>query len=197
MHRSTLFAAVAAGLAGGLIGINLDRTTNAVSPTVILEQARVAVAAHAVSHCEIPCGIFDDAAEIERLRLDAQTIQKANAQIENLMFEVMSGGDPNAAAQNVNTMTRWVMVKEEHSRKIQDTVAWYFMNQRVKAPADDDADAREKYHEQLAAFHAVSVAAMKAAQSVDAGSADRLFAAIDVVAPWYQADPKADGHTHP
>ena len=197
MHRSTLFVAAATGLIGGVIGINLDRSTNAVSPAVILEQARIAVAAHAATHCEIPCGIFDDAAEIERLRLDAQTIQKANAQIENLMFEVMSGGDPNAAAQNVNTMTRWVMVKEEHSRKIQDTVAWYFMNQRVKAPANDDADAREKYHEQLAAFHGVAVAAMKAAQSVDPGSADRLFAAIDVVAPWYQAEPKPDGHQHP
>ena len=75
MHRSTLFAAAAAGPIGGVIGINLDRSSSAVSPAVILEQARVAVAAHAATHCEIPCGIFDDAAEIERLRLDAQTIQ--------------------------------------------------------------------------------------------------------------------------
>jgi hypothetical protein len=84
------------------------------------------------------------------------------------------------------------MVKEEHSKKIQHTVAWYFMTQRVKRPTDGDAEAMKKYYEQLAAFDQVATAAMKGAQSTDPASAEALFAAIDVVAPWYPAPE----HTH-
>ncbi|MCH2162069.1 MAG: hypothetical protein MK085_09380 [Phycisphaerales bacterium] len=197
MHRSTVIAALAAAVFGGIVGVNLDRPTGASSLTTVMEQARAAVTATATTHCEIPCGIFDDHAEVEGMRLDAQTIQKANAQIQEIMFSMMQAGDPMAAAQAANTAMRWVMVKEEHARKIQHTVAWYFVAQRVKAPAGDDADAREKYHQQLASFHGVTVAAMKAAQDSDPGSAERLFAAIDAVAPWYPAKPDTPDGAHP
>lgn len=189
MQRSMLIAVLVAAVVGGMVGVNLDRSSGASSLVAVMEQARAAVATNATMHCEIPCGIFDDHAEIERLRLDAQTIRKANAQIQQLMLDIMQGGDPQSAAQAANNAMRWVMVKEEHARKIQHTVAWYFVAQRVKAPTDDDPAAIERYHQQLVAFHDVTVAAMKAAQNSDAATADRLFAAIDVVAPWYPAKP--------
>ena len=126
------------------------------------------------------------------MRLDAATIEKANAQILELMNEAMFAGDPSVSAQHANTMMRWVIVKEEHSKKIQHAVAWYFMTQRVKRPTDGDGEAMKKYHQQLAAFDAVATAAMKGAQSTDPSSAKAIFAAIDVVAPWYPAPE----HTH-
>ena len=58
-----------------------------------------------------------------------------------------------------------------------------------KAPAAGSGDAaREKYHGQLAAFHRISVGAMKAAQDLDPAATDELLAAIDVIAPWYPAE---------
>ena len=67
----------------------------------------------------------------------------------------------------------------------------------MKAPKDmADAAAREKYHGQLAAFHRISVAAMKSAQNLDPAATDELLAAIDAVAPWYPAaKPGADAGT--
>lgn len=189
MQRSMFIAVLVAAVIGGMVGVNLDRSSGASSLVAVMEQARAAVAHNTATHCEIPCGIFDDHAEIERLRLDAQTIQKANAQIQQLMLDIMQGGDPQSAAQAANNAMRWVMVKEEHARKIQHTVAWYFVAQRVKAPTDADPEAVEKYHGQLAAFHELTVAAMKASQNSDAATSDRLFAAIDAVAPWYPAKP--------
>ena len=61
----------------------------------------------------------------------------------------------------------------------------------MKAPAGADVAAREDYHRQLAAFHRITVAAMKVAQNLDPAATDELLAAIDAVAPWYPAK-KAD-----
>ena len=67
---------------------------------------------------------------------------------------------------------------------------------RVDVPFDfdycrdmNDVEVREKYHGQLAAFHRISVAAMKSAQSLDPAATDELVAAIEVVAPWYPPSP--------
>ncbi len=194
MQRSLFLAVIISAIVGGLVGANLDRNSNAHVIAGAVQQAQVAIAAVGTAHCEIPCGIYDDHAQIAAMRLDAKTVGKANAQLISLMSDAMFAGDPVAIAQHANTMMRWVIVKEEHSKKIQHTVAWYFMTQRVQRPADEDADAMQKYYTQLAAFDAVSTAAMKASQSTDESSHEALLAAIDVVAPWYPApDPKAGG----
>ena len=191
MQRPLFLAVIISAIVGGLVGANLDRYSNAQSIATAVQQAQVAIATAGTMHCEIPCGIFDDHAQIEAMRLDAKTIGKANAQLIVLMSDAMFAGDPVAIAQHANTMMRWVIVKEEHSKKIQHAVAWYFMTQRVKRPADGDVDAMQKYYTQLAAFDAVATAAMKASQSTEESSYEALLAAIDVVAPWYPA-PKAD-----
>ena len=185
MSRTTLVGLVGAALAGAALATaSLDARATTTDVRSVVDAARAAVAHAAPAHCEVPCGIYDDHAEVERMRLDAITMKKASAQITTLADQV--------DAASLNTIARWAMVKEEHGRKLQPSVAWYFLTQRVKAPKDmNDAAAREKYHGQLAAFHRISVAAMKAAQNLDPAATDELLAAIDVVEPWYPAT-KAD-----
>ena len=183
--KNTTLAGIAVGtIAGGLLAVNV---LDAAAPDVrsVIETARASIAVSLPAHCEIPCGIYDDHAEVERMRLDAMTMKKASAQIVALSKDVPVSSN----GANLNTIARWAMIKEEHGRKLQHTVAWYFLTQRVKAPAAGSGDAaREKYHGQLAAFHRISVGAMKAAQDLDPAATDELLAAIDVIAPWYPAE---------
>ena len=193
MPRPLFLAVIISAIAGMMIGSNFDRNSNAQSISAAVQQAQVAIATAGASHCEIPCGIYDDHAQIEAMRLDAKTIGKANAQLVTLMSDAMFAGDPAAIAQHANTMMRWVIVKEEHSKKIQHTVAWYFMTQRVKRPAGADEEAMQKYYTQLAAFDAVATAAMNASQSTEESSHEELLAAIDIVAPWYPKPEEDNG----
>ena len=184
MKNTTLAGIVAGTIAGGLLAVNV---LDAAAPDVrsVIQTARSSIAASLPIHCEIPCGIYDDHAEVARMRLDAATMKKASAQIVALSKDIPVSSN----GANLNTIARWAMIKEEHGRKLQNTVAWYFLTQRVTAPAAGSGDAaREKYHGQLAAFHRISVGAMKAAQNLDPATTDELLAAIDVIAPWYPAD---------
>ena len=181
MNRTFLTVLAAAGV-GAVISTSVLDAKASSDVSGVVEAARAAVAASVPAHCEVPCGIYDDHAEVQRMLLDAQTMKKASAQIVELAKDV--------DAEHLNTIARWAMVKEEHGRKLQHAVAWYFLTQRVKAPKDmNDGAAREKYHGQLAAFHRISVAAMKSAQSLDPAATDELVAAIEVVAPWYPPSP--------
>ena len=137
------------------------------------------LATASIGHCEIPCGIYDDHAEIQRMLLDAETMRKASAQIVILAEQL--------DANSLNTLSRWVGVKEEHSKNIQHVNAWYFMTQRVKA-VSPGSDGYDDYVSKLTAHHAVSVAAMKAAQSLDPSAQAGLTRAIQAVSGWY---PKA------
>ena len=83
--------------------------------------------APAAAHCQVPCGIYGDHARVDALLEDATTVDKAMAQIRELAGK--------ADAQSLNQATRWVLTKEEHAQRLQDTIAAYFLAQRVK-PAD-------------------------------------------------------------
>ena len=98
----------------------------------------------AYAHCEVPCGIYGDKTRIDTLYEDVATVEKAMAQIGALAGKT--------DAQSVNQCVRWITTKEEHARKIQETVWQYFMTQRVKLPADDEAK-RKKGLEQLVHLH--------------------------------------------
>ncbi len=112
----------------------------------------------AAAHCQIPCGIYDDAARVARMYEDAATIEKAMVQMQNLAGKA----DP----QSANQMARWITVKEEHASNIQTIVAEYFLAQKVKPVAGDD-EAYGNYLAKLADHHLVMVAAMKAKQGTD------------------------------
>lgn len=132
---------------------------------------------HARAHCQVPCGIYDDAARISRLREDATTIDKA---ITNIV--TLSGRhDP----QSLNQITRWITTKEDHGSHVIKVVAEYFLTQKVK-PVASGAAGYDGYLRKLADHHAVMVAAMKCKQHVDASYVAALRAAIDALAKHYQ-----------
>lgn len=128
------------------------------------------------AHCQVPCGIYDDAARIARLKEDATTIAKALVQINDLSGQ--------HAAQAFNQAARWVTTKEEHASNIISIVSEYFLTQKVK-PVAPGADGYDTYLKTLADHHAVMVAAMKTKQSADPDTAVNLNAAIDALAKHY------------
>ncbi len=156
MRPSTLLTAVAAGIAA----------------SVLLTLGQPA----ALAHCEVPCGIYDDHARIEQMLEDASTVHKAVDQILEL-----SG---KTDAQSLNQLTRWINNKEIHATKIQDTIAQYFLNQRVK-PARQGTQAWNDYVGRLVQHHAVMVAAMKTKQTVDPAAVVTLRESIQAIAVYY------------
>jgi len=133
----------------------------------------------AQSHCQIPCGIYDDAARIAHLREDAATIAKAVTMINDL-----AGKND---AQSLNQLTRWVFNKEEHASDIITVVSEYFLAQRIK-PVAEGGDEYAAYQARLVEHHAVIVAAMKTKQTVDEAAVTALNNAIDAIAKYYDHD---------
>ena len=127
-------------------------------------------ASAARSHCQIPCGIYDDSARVVSMLEDVATIRKAVAQIANLAGKT----DP----QSQNQIVRWVMNKEQHAQRIITTISDYFLTQRVKAKQED-------YTERLRKHHAVIVAAMRAKQNANAEVVADLESAVEALAPYY------------
>ena len=130
----------------------------------------------AVAHCQVPCGIYDDAARIARLHEDMTTIAKAIKRIKELAGK--------QDAQSLNQVTRWVLTKEDHAAHIIKVVSEYFLAQRVK-PVPAGASGYESYLKKLVEHHAVIVAAMKAKQNADQSYAEALHDAIDAIAVYY------------
>jgi len=148
--------------------------------------ASFGVAPPAAAHCQIPCGIFDDELQVQFMEQDITTIEKSMNQI------VALGG---ASPVDHNQLVRWVMNKEEHAQKLQDSVTAYFMAQRIKPPADHgDEKAVNEYLHKLALLHAIQIHAMKAKQSTDLGEVATLR---DLVAKFRKAYFGEEGeHTH-
>ena len=76
-------------------------------------------------HCQVPCGIYGDAARIVQIEEDITTIRKAMNKISELAGE--------SDAQSLNQISRWVTTKETHAQNVQETILNYFLAQRVKA----------------------------------------------------------------
>jgi nickel superoxide dismutase len=118
----------------------------------------------AMAHCQVPCGIYGDQLVFEQMLQDEHTISKAQIQLNEL-------ADGEADAQTINQLGRWVATKDSHATKIQDTIAHYFLAQRIKS-------ANPEYVKQLTAAHNVIVTAMKCKQSADPVTAEALEKAI-------------------
>ena len=129
------------------------------------------------SHCQIPCGIYDDHTRVHNMLEDAATIKKA----VTMLTELAGKEDP----QSLNQIVRWVSNKESHAQSIIDTISNYYLTQRVK-PGQDD------YTERLAKHHAVIVAAMKVKQNTDSSHVDILVETIEALKAYYPEP----GHTH-
>jgi nickel superoxide dismutase len=113
---------------------------------------------------------------------DENTISKAQLQVNEL-----HGGD--VTPQAINQMSRWVMTKEEHATRVQETIAAYFMAQRIKP---DSAS----YDKQIKTAHAVMIAAMKCKQSADPATAKKLEEAIFDFYRAYEGKEPSFEHDH-
>ena len=122
------------------------------------------------AHCEVPCGIYDDQMRLGLIAEDAATIEKGMKQIEEL------SADPG---KNINQLTRWINNKDFHADRIKETVANYFLSQRVKKPAGGDAEAQEKYVRQLVILHDITVSAMQAKQTTDLQYPEAIHTSLD------------------
>ena len=112
----------------------------------------------AYSHCQIPCGIYDDDARLAEIAEHIKTIEKSMKQIDEIS---------SAAKPNYNQLVRWVSNKEHHADKISEIVTYYFMTQRIKPADPKDAKAHATYVRKLTLLHGMLVAAMKAKQTTD------------------------------
>jgi nickel superoxide dismutase len=117
------------------------------------------------SHCEVPCGIYNDEMRFTMITEHIQTIEKAMQQIKQLSKE---------SPPNMNQTVRWIMNKEKHAEEIQHIIGQYFLTQRIKTPASEDKQASERYKKNLTVCHQIMVYAMKAKQTTDFNNVEML-----------------------
>ena len=110
------------------------------------------------SHCEIPCGIYDDEMRIEMIYEHIATIEKSMNQIKELEKE---------GNQNYNQLVRWIVNKENHASELQEIVSQYFMTQRIKPDTKD-------YEKKLGLLHQMLLYSMKCKQTTDLTHAETL-----------------------
>lgn len=121
------------------------------------------------AHCEIPCGIYDDAARIKLLNEHIVTIAKS-------MNEIVKLG--KAKEINYNQLVRWINNKEDHANKFQKIVTQYFMTQRIK-PGQKD------YVKKLKLLHEMLIYAMKSKQTTDLKNTTKLKSLVTEFAKLY------------
>ena len=114
--------------------------------------------ATAGAHCQIPCGIYDDAARISEMKEHVTTISKSIKEITALKPD---------SAQSQNQLVRWVNNKELHADKLTEIVTYYFMAQRIKPDA-------EQYDAKLKTLHSIMIECMKAKQTADLQHVEKL-----------------------
>ena len=123
------------------------------------------VASIAYSHCQLPCGIYDDEARFGEIAEHITTIEKSMKEIERLSAE---------AKPNMNQIVRWVNNKELHADELSEIVTYYFMAQRVKLPEEGDTKAQSEYVKKLTLLHKMLVHSMKAKQTTDLANVEQL-----------------------
>jgi nickel superoxide dismutase len=131
----------------------------------ILLIAVAGIAPLVYSHCQIPCGIYDDPARLAMIAENITTIEKAMKSIEELSAQ---------QKPNMNQIVRWVNVKDEHSEDIAHIVSYYFMAQRIKPVDKSDAAGYEKYIKQITLLHEMLVYSMKTKQTTDLANVEKL-----------------------
>jgi len=117
------------------------------------------------SHCQVPCGIYDDQMRIKMIAEHITTMEKAMNEVMVLSKE---------STPNYNQIVRWVVNKEKHAEELSDIVTYYFMTQRLKPVPKADAKEYANYQQQLELLHHMLVYTMKAKQSTDLTTIEKL-----------------------
>tara|TARA_Y100000758_G_scaffold252994_1_gene189556 strand:+ start:143 stop:616 length:474 start_codon:yes stop_codon:yes gene_type:complete len=128
----------------------------------------------ALAHCQVPCGIYDDALRIIQIKEDFKTIRKAMDKISQLSEK----SDPLSN----NQLNRWVITKEQHATNIQKIVSEYFLTQRIKT------DKSQKYIDQTTTLHQALVAAMKCKQTIDDSNVNHGVELVNTFVEYYFDD---------
>ena len=123
-----------------------------------------------MAHCQLPCGIYDDAMRIRMIEEHVLTITKT------MNFIKDNQGDENQSFQIV----RWTMSKEEHAQEIQNIISEYFLTQRIKI---NDKDSL--YLQKLQLLHVILLDAMKCKQTIDTSHANNLLANLNTFVNLY------------
>ena len=117
------------------------------------------------SHCQIPCGIYDDPARVAKIAEDIVTIEKSMNRIIALSSE---------EKPDMNQIVRWVNNKDHHADSLGETVTYYFMAQRIKPVEKGHGRAYIKYVKELSLLHGMLVHSMKAKQTTDLSHVNTL-----------------------
>lgn len=117
------------------------------------------------SHCQVPCGIYDDQMRIKMIAEHITTMEKAMKLVTELSKE---------KTPNYNQIVRWVVNKEKHAEELSDIVTYYFMAQRLKPAPRTDAKKYGDYQTKLELLHHILVYTMKAKQTTDLAHIEKL-----------------------
>jgi nickel superoxide dismutase len=123
----------------------------------------------AFSHCEIPCGIYNDPMRMDMMAEDITTIEKSMKEIKELSAQ---------GEKNYNQLVRWIINKDNHADYFSEIVTQYFMTQRITPVAESDEKAYKEYINKLTLLHKMLVYAMKCKQTTDLQNVEQLRACL-------------------
>ncbi len=138
------------------------------------------------SHCQVPCGIYNDQMRIDMISEHITTIEKSISMINELSAE---------KPMNTNQVVRWVNNKELHSDELIEIVTYYFMSQRTTPVGKDASGDYDMYVAHLTSLHRIMVLGMKAKQEADLAVIPQLRKELEVFSKLY-LDPEKQTHAH-
>jgi len=128
------------------------------------------------SHCQVPCGIYDDHLRVKQISEHITTIEKAMNMIKKL------SGEEN---KNFNQIVRWITNKEEHAEAISSIISYYFLAQRIKPVVNMDKKQRVKYLNSLTSLHNMMFFTMKSKQTTDLNHIKKLRTFLEEFKKYY------------
>ncbi len=135
------------------------------------------VALNTFSHCQIPCGIYDDEARFKALNEHITTIEKSMKSIVQLSQD----------KTNANQIVRWVQNKDHHADEFSEIITQYFLAQRIKPVSDTGSKAYKDYTQKLVLLHGSIFHAMKAKQTTDLSHVEALRKSVSDFHELYSA----------
>ena len=117
------------------------------------------------SHCQIPCGIYDDQMRIKMIAENITTIEKSIIQIDSLSRQ---------KSIDLNQINRWIDNKEKHADDTSNIISYYFLAQRIKPAEKADSDSYREYVKKLTLLHEMLLYCVKAKQTVDITNVETL-----------------------
>ena len=141
----------------------------------------------AYSHCQIPCGIYDDEARFNTMAEHITTIEKSMKLIESLSAQ---------EKPNMNQIVRWVNNKEVHADELSHIVTHYFMAQRIKIVSEGNPQEYKKYVKKLTLLHEMLFYATKAKQTTDTANVEKLKSLLNQFHESYYGKAADTEHKH-